>query len=188
MLDLSSKQQRPINREGDSREDLLEYPDNMLLEEKISDHLHAWRGEEYKKIPKDRKWYLIAGIIVLAIVSYALVVNSPIMAITFILIGIVGYIHIEKDPRVLDFKITREGIIVGKEIYEFDEAESFWIFYEPPYMKVISLHMGNNLLPYIHIPLHEEDPTKIREMLLEYLPEKKQEPSIIDTIERLLHI
>ncbi|MCX6765726.1 MAG: hypothetical protein NT136_02085 [Candidatus Moranbacteria bacterium] len=169
-------------------EELLESPDNPLLEEHSRDVLLHWRAPEYEIHQWNRKWYLAATLILAAIIVYALISNSPIMAITFILVGIVGYLYLQKDPRVLDFMITPEGIIVGDEIYEFENIQSFWIFYKPYVMKVISLRVKGKLVPHVHIPVHDQDPVKIREILLEFIPEKKQELTLVDTIEKVLRL
>jgi len=160
----------------------------LITEDYSQDALLHWQAPEFEPSQWDRRWYLIATLVLAAIVIFALVTNSPIMAITFILIGIVGYIFLQKKPRFLDFMITPDGIVVGDEIYEFRSIKSFWIFYEPHNIKVISLHMKGKLLPYIHIPIHDEDPVKIREILLEFITEVEQEPSLIDSIERVLRI
>lgn len=199
MFDIKTKPKKDIEREKEideffkedeniPEEELLESPHDMMIEEHSEDVILHWQGPEYEVYQKDKRWYLIATLILAAIVTYAVITNSPIMAITFILVGIVGYIHLQRDPRVLDFKITYDGVIAGNELYEYDNIESFWIFYEPPHTKILSLHSKGKLIPYIHIPIHQEDPVEIREELMKFIPEIKQEPSIIDTLERLLHI
>lgn len=150
--------------------------------------LFHWRAPEYEIVEKGQKWYLYIALFLVAVVAYALYTDSPVMAITFVLIGVVGYIFINREPRILDFYITEDGIISGRELFEFDNVKSFWIFYEPGQVKVISLHTNNKLLPYIHIPVHDEDPVKIREILLEFIHEEKQQPSAVDTFERMLGI
>jgi positive regulator of sigma E activity len=165
----------------------LESPHDMMLERGNSVLLH-WQGPEYEHYPKEKLWYAVATLILSAIIIYALVSNSPIMAITFVLIGVVGYVQLEKFPRVLDFKVTIDGMIVGNELYKFNSIKSFWIFYEPPHTKILSLHTDAFLTPYIHIPVHQIDPVKLREVLLDFVPEVEQEQSFIDTLERLLHI
>ena len=44
------------------------------------------------------------------------------------------------------------------------------------------------MLPFVHIPLADEDPVALREILLNYLEEIEQEPSVVDVLERVLHI
>jgi hypothetical protein len=55
-------------------------------------------------------------------------------------------------------------------------------------VKIISLKIKNKFLPFIHIPVHNEDPVKLREILLEFVNEEKQEPSAVDTFERIIGI
>lgn len=177
------KNQMHINHEGDR----LESPHDIMLTGGVPTLIH-WQGPEYEHYPKEKIWYAGASLILAAIIIYALVTNSPIMAITFILVGVVGYVQLEKLPRVLDFKVTIDGLVVGNEIYKFDDIKSFWIFYEPPHIKILSIHIDALLTPYIHIPVHQIDPVKLREVLMEFIPEVKQEQTLVDTVERLLHI
>jgi hypothetical protein len=169
-------------------EELLDDGDDMLIEEFSRDTLHKWQAPEFEVYEKSNRWYLTIVLILAAIVIYAVATNSVIMAITFILIGIVGYIYLQKDPRNLTFAITPDGVIVGNEIYDFEDMESFWIFYDPPHEKILSLHMKGRMLPFIHIPINKENPVEIRHILLDYVPEVKQEHTLVDAVERMLHL
>lgn len=197
-IDLRSTQ---LPKKADSiekRAQFQQYQQNNVVEmndnseyfegKKIGRILHQWRAPEFEIYEKSGRWYLIAGILMILMISYALYTNGPIMAITFILIGIVGYIYLQKDPRVITFSITSKGVIADKEMYLYENMNSFWIFYDPPHTKTISLHTKASMLPFIHIPLKDEDPVKIRELLMQEVPEIKQDPSLIDAIERVLHI
>lgn len=150
--------------------------------------LAHWRAPEYEVFERDKKWYLVVTLVLLGIVGWAIYSNSPVMAITFILIGIVGYFHINREPSIMDFMITPDGVAAGREIYEFDDLKSFWIFYEPEGLRVISLHNKEGFTPYVHIPIHEENPAHIRQILLEFIPEEKREPGLMEIMERLLKI
>ena len=150
--------------------------------------MHQWNAPEFEVYEKSSRWYLIGGIFILSLVIYALLTNGPIMAITFILIGIVGYIHLQRDPRIITFSITSKGVIADKEMYSYENIYSFWIFYDPNHTKTISLHTKASMLPFVHIPLGEQDPVYLRKLMLKNIPEIKQDPSLIDTIERILHI
>jgi len=161
---------------------------NEAMEKILDNALLHWRAPEYEKYERGRRWYLYVALVLLAIIGYAVYTDSPIMAITFVLIGVVGYIFLNRDPQTIDFAVTQDGIIAGREMYDFDIIKSFWIFYEPHDIKVVSLHTKSMLMPFVHIPIHDEDPVEIRRVLLEYIPEAKQDPSLVDTFERLLGI
>jgi hypothetical protein len=157
-------------------------------EKPASKVLHKWNAPEFEVYEKTTRWYIIFALFIMLMVIYALYTNAPIVAITFILIGIVGYIHLQKDPRVVTFSITSKGVIADRELYLYENIHSFWIFYDENHTKTISLHTKASMLPFVHIPIADEDPVKLRELLIENIPEIKQDPSLIDAIERVLHI
>lgn len=167
---------------------LLESEHDFYVAEHSNDVQTHWRAPEFEICERDKKWYVYVTAALTAIILWALLSNSLVMAITFILIGVVGYIYINTEPRILDFMITVDGVVAGKEIYDFDNVESFWIFYEPPHTKLLSLKTKGQLLPFIHIPIHEENPVHIRKILLGHIPEKKQEETPIQILERFLRI
>lgn len=186
---LSVPRYQEIERHGpEPEEELLESPHDFLIPEHSIETILHWQAPEYEEYERDKKWYALIIFSLFTVISWAIYTNSPVMAITFILIGIVGYIHINREPKVMDFMITHDGIVAGKEIYDFDNIKSFWIFYEPEGKRTISFHTKNNLIPYIHIPIYEEDPVRIRKILLDYLPEEKHEEGIAEILERILKI
>jgi len=149
---------------------------------------YEWQAPEYEIYEKDRKWYVVMGLLLASIVIYAIFTDGLVMAITFILIGVVAYIILNKKPRIINFYITDDGIVAGREIYEFENINSFWIFYEPGGIKAVSLNVKSKFSPYIHIPIENEDPLKIRKIILNYIEEKKHHPTLIDVFERILRV
>ena len=176
------------NKKEDDSNDQDGHLNYEQQERSMNNVLLHWQAPEYEIFEKSKKWYLYALLLLAVVVAFAVYTESPVMAITFILIGVVGYIFVNRTPRILDFSITHDGVIAGRDLYEFDNMLSFWIFYDPGQVKVISLHMKNKIMPFVHIPIHDEDPLEIRQVLLEYVPEIKQEPSVVDTFERFLGI
>jgi len=158
---------------------IKEQPENVLVK---------WRGPDFEKYSHSKRWYTWLTLAVVAIVFYAVWSNSIIMALVFVLIWIVGYLQVSRVPKVLDFAVTYDGILVGDEMYEFDKIKSFWIFYEPPHTRIISLHMQDGLRPYLHIPLHQVDPVIVHEKMVEFIPEEKQELGMVEVAERLLNL
>lgn len=188
---LKNKQSMQFDLKTKNEEDEVEEYQEMSLsyseEIEYTGSFHQWIAKEHEPYTVGKKFYFFSTIFLAAIVIYALVANSPIMAITFILIGIVGYIFLKKEPRTISFSITHEGIIAGNEIYYFENLKSFWIFYNPPYEKIISLRSKSNLTPHIHIPISEEDPVKLRSILINFIPEIQQEHTLVDAFENMLH-
>jgi hypothetical protein len=192
-FDLKHRQNKAFlnNNENPHQEDYFDDSQDdheQDLPSNIGEILYKWEGPEFEKYEKSAHWYIIAALFILAMVAYALYANGPIMAITFILIGIVGYIYSQKEPRIVTFPITSKGVFADKELYLYENIFSFWIFYERTHTRVVSLHTKASMLPYVHIPFDDENPVELREMLLKNIPEIKQDPSLIDTLERVLRI
>lgn len=150
----------------------------------MHDTLLSWRAKEYEKRSKSKQWYIIAGVVLSAIILYALLSNSPVMAVTFILIGVAGYLLLEKHPDETHFSLSSEGISADNELYEYENIHSFWIFYDPDAEQSLSLRVKSGVIPFIKIPLGNQDPVKIREILLQYIPEQKHKKSFIDIVEK----
>lgn len=108
------------------------------------------------------------------------------MAVLFFLIGIVVYIYYQKEPKEVNFAITPKGIVINQIFYPYHELFSFWINYNPPIFKELLIRHKKKFLPLTKIPLANQNPNIIRNRLLEFLPEKKEEESLVDIISRLL--
>ena len=159
-----------------------EYSQNTNEEQENDQDILSWQAEEHISHAENNKVQLIAGVVLMGIIVYALITSSPIMAITFMLIGIVGYIYINKPSPIHTFSIDSEGVHVGNEVYPYENISSFWIFYEPGEIQCISLHTNADLTPYILIPLGKTDPVEVRDILLHFLPEKKHPFQFIDRL------
>jgi len=148
--------------------------------------LKSWRTEEFSYYEKTRAWFLIGGVFFFILVGYFTITGQIITAVTFLLLGITVYIFSLKKPRNISCSITYQSVIVDNVTYLFSDLESFWIFYEPPDFEVISLKHKKPYLPYIQIPLGNEDPMEIRRIMQEFLTEEEQEEPFSDKMARYL--
>jgi len=165
---------------------------DQIKEKKVFPHasshevLKSWEAEEFSYYEKSRAWFLVGGIFFFLVVGYFTIVKELITAVTFLLLGITVYLFSLKKPRVINCSITYQAILVDNVTYPFTDLESFWIFYEPPDFKVISLKHKKPYLPHIHIPLGDVDPMEVRKILVELLAETEQEEAFSDKMARYL--
>lgn len=149
-----------------------------------------WESVDHApKLLESKKIYVGIVFTIIAIIAYALFTDSPLTAITFILIGMVGYLLFNRPPETIMFAISEDGVTAGREMYEYDSIESFWIVENhPQFPNHLIIKTDGILSPHIHIPLEENDPETVRHILLDHIPEIKHEPGLVDTIERMFHI
>jgi hypothetical protein len=145
-----------------------------------------WSAPEFKQHSKNKSWFMVIGLIAAGLFFWALLTKNILFAL---LIGL-SYFSITafalKKPRDIRLSITPRGIKIDKTLYSFDNLKSFWIFYEPPEVKELSLRSKKVIMPYIKIPLSEQNPVKVRKILIKYLPERKHKESLIDNLARSL--
>lgn len=139
-----------------------------------------WEAPEFPTTKKDKSWFIIPAIITIALGIFALLSDSFLFLIAIILTFLVFYIYANKEPKIVKFKINEKGVEIDKRIYDFDSLRSFWLFYDPPEQKELSLRSRRTFIPYIRIPLDKENPNEIRKFLLKFLPEKRHRESVID--------
>ena len=147
-----------------------------------------WQEPEHEPFEVGPRSRIVIIVLLILIIAYALFTNSPLMAITFILIGMVGYLSLGRKPEILSFYVTSKGVIAGKEFYPYESIQSFHIYTEHPFENLLSLHTNGHLVSHVHVPTVTININTLREALLPYVPEAKHEPSLVDTMERLLHI
>jgi hypothetical protein len=188
-MDILKQKDRKIEElGGDTRNSIQKNEESPGELHRLSPILFRWQAPEYEDLERGTKWYVTAVILILITIGWAVYSRSPVMAIMFLVIGIAGYINLRKKPEIMDFLITEEGVIAGKDIYPFKNLNSFWIFYETEGLKAISIHTKASFSPFVQIPLADEDPVKIREVLLKHLEEKEHELNFIETIGRILKL
>lgn len=147
-----------------------------------------WQEAEHDVFELGPKARLISLGALTLIVAWALYTDSPLMAITFILIGIIGYLLEQQTPRVIDFALTTRGVLVGKQFYRYETLQSFHIYEEEPFLDTLSIHTDGDLISHVHIPLKTIDNQKVYDILSGFVPELPHEPNLVDSIEKLMHI
>ncbi len=143
-----------------------------------------WATPEYKYYRKDKSWFFIAGIFFGILMIWSLWTRNILFAIFIGLSYFLIVVFALKKPEAAYISINSKGVSINTNLHEFDSLKSFWIFYEPPEIKEISLKDKKKTSPYIKIPLGDQSPIEIRSLLIKYIPEKRQEESLIDNFFR----
>jgi len=148
----------------------------------------SWTAFEYFYYPKTRNWFIATVLISVTLMIIAIFSKDPlVMAVTAMAI-VVFFMTAVKMPKEALIELREDGISFGEKNIPYKTLESFWIFYDPP-INYISFKKIGKLTQPIKIILGDEiDPVKIREFLSSYLPEKEQEETMMDTMERILRI
>ncbi|NOY35572.1 MAG: hypothetical protein GXP44_01470 [bacterium] len=145
-----------------------------------------WEAAEYEHREKTADWFWAVGIITLAAVVSAFLLENFLLAILSGLIGFSISLYGAKKPATVKFKIGSRGVQIGGKLYDYENLNSFWIDYDPPRRKELILESKKTFMPHINIMLEDTDPEEVREYLSQFVKEEKIEESWASTISRIL--
>jgi len=143
-----------------------------------------WTAPEFEYYEKSGSWYIVTGAITGILFLIAIFTKNLLFALMIALTYFILSMYASKRPREISLAITPQGVKVERTLYTYENLRSFWLFYDPPEIRELSLRSKKTVMPYIRIPLGEQDPVEIRQMLIKYLPEKKHQESITDNLAR----
>jgi len=170
----------------ESAEELVEEP----MGEGDDDVLARWEFDEYPRHERSKKWYMIAALIGAALVIYSLYTNNFIFGVIIILIALIYFLYDLHEPPTVECVITSSGIQVGNKMFKHRDLHHFWIVYKPG--EVQSLYLRPRLwsVPRLGIPLQDQDPLQIREILLPYVREnlKEDDEPVTDFMARVFKL
>jgi hypothetical protein len=169
--------------------------DYMPEQQNINDHdilefgepLLQWEVDEYPQHERTRTWYLVAGIIGVALIVYAIATANFLFAVIILMIGVIMLLSTFKIPDRIDVMITTAGVIVDDMFYDYKTLRDFSIVYDPPQVSLLYLDFHTSWHPMIAVPLEDHNPNEIREVLLRFCPENlhRDEESLTDLMKRL---
>lgn len=145
-----------------------------------------WQAPSFRSNPD--KTYLALTVIALFAGAGILFFfkQDAVLEIFLMLSAFVLLLQANKKPEITEIWIGRKGVSVGSKLYQYKELRSFWIDYNPHGIKELSLQSIKWYVPYIKIPLEQEDPLKIRDLMISFVPEKMHEQSLADILGRKL--
>lgn len=149
-----------------------------------TNHRLQWSAPEFNYYSKGRNWIIVSGVVAVVLLLPAIWTANFLFCLLIVLSYFSLMAYAFKKPRQIEIAITPRGVKTAGNFYQFDALKSFWIFYEPPELKEISLLSKKLTSSHIRIPLGEQNPVEARSVLIRYIPEKKQEESLIDILAR----
>jgi len=145
-----------------------------------------WKTPEFEYYKNSQSWFITIGIIAGILFIIAIFTKNFLFGLLIAISSFLIFTYSLKKPDNVKLSIGPKGIQINNVLYEFENLRSFWIFYNPPEIKELSLRSKKTIMPYIKVPIGDENPVEIRKILIKYLPEKKHKESAIDNLAKNL--
>lgn len=140
----------------------------------------SWKIDEYTKYPRDKKWYIVASIIAIGLIIYAIIDKNYFFALIIILSSGLIIFFDNEPPKKITVTLKYDGVELGSRFYEFYSIQNFYIIYRPKEnIRRLYFEFKSAIRQRLSIDLDKQDPVKVRNYLRQYIDEdldKEHEP------------
>lgn len=168
----------------------LESKEEQKFVDDYGNVLALWEFPEFVKHERGKVWYITFTIVFLALLVYSYFSDNLLFAVILVIFAFL-YLRLGKeDPQTMEAAITEDGVFMGAKFIPYEEFDSFYIIYYPPEIKNLYLQPKSMIKNRIAIPLENQNPVHIRELLLQYLDEdiEKEEAPASEGISKVLKL
>jgi len=149
--------------------------------------LISWITQEFIKREKGKTWFIVLGILALALFVTGILMKNYIFPIIIALSSFLLFIQALRHPQKIKTEIFEDRIVINDFLkITLKELRSFWIFEEAD-SNTLCLETRKITQPKIYIPLGQQLPNDIRQILVKLIKEIKQEESLVDVISRKIN-
>jgi hypothetical protein len=164
---------------------MVEKSNNEQLETLVT-----WEIDESDRYRRGKAWYAIMILIGGSLLIYAIVSANFLFALLILMFALVIYLTSLNSTKITAVEISADGIRVGKSFYPYRDIKKFWFVYSPPEVKNLYLDFKSMSRSSLGLPLMDQNPNRIREVLGQYLPEdlEESEEPFMDFLGRILKL
>lgn len=147
----------------------------------------AWETWEYPPIERSRRWYVIASILGLGLLLYALITANFVFAVIVLMFAVITLMRDVRKPARITVALTTSGVVFGHDFYRYEDMKDFSIVYNPPEVKTLYVTFHGLMNPTLTIPLEDANPNDVRKVMTAYCFENlnREREYLTDLISRL---
>ncbi len=161
---------------------------NSSVQNQDDEAVLHWDSPEYLTHDRDKIWYVIFGVITLALMAIAIfLIKSVSFAVLIPVMALALFVYTHRIPQILHYTLSRQGVHVNDRLFPYDMFKSF----------AVDSRNGNHaviLLPRKRFQLGltayfpEEVGEPLVDMLAARLPMQDHSPDFIDRLLAKLRI
>lgn len=138
-----------------------------------------WNAFEYERKHKTVDWFWALGIVAIAGAGAAFILGNILFGILIIIGSFTLALFANRHPDLIQFELNQRGVVIGDTLYPYNTLDSFWVndTHKNADPKLI-IKSKKILMPYLIIPLANEDYQAIHDYINEYLKEEEHNESL----------
>ena len=150
----------------------------------------CWEIDETARYRRGRAWYVVMVLIGGGLLIYAVASGNFLFALLILMFALVIYLTSMKGSENTKVEISQDGIKVGDTFHPYRDVKRYWFVYDPPEVKSLYLDFRAVTKPLIALPLMDQNPNRIRQVLGQYVAEdfSEDEEPFMDFLGRILKL
>jgi hypothetical protein len=146
----------------------------------------TWEAPEHYYQEKKPDWYLVLGIIVIAVSVAAIMLGNVLFALLIVVSGITLSVAAAKKPSVIPFSISVRGIKIDEDLYPYTTLKAYCIDEEDVRGPQLIIQTKKRFTPLIVIPIPTQYVDDVEDLIRNRLTEKHlEEPLFMKMLERI---
>jgi len=130
---------------------------------------YEWDFSEFIHYERSRWWYATAGLVIFLLLLFAFVTVNLLFGILIIMVSLVIFYLQNRHPRMLNIKITDQGIIIENLFYTYDEIRNFWVVSQNQDESTVYFEFKALSIPRLSVPFIEVDPVRLQTYLSQFI-------------------
>ncbi|MEI6850654.1 MAG: hypothetical protein WCK26_01665 [Candidatus Saccharibacteria bacterium] len=179
----------PDDNEPEALDDSRTKPENDSNEVDEDDNPLHWSASEYITKDKNIVWFIIFGIVVLALIAADIFfLQSYTFSVLIVVMAFSVIIFSSRPPRIIDYTLSSDqGLYVGEKLHHFSEFKAFGLINDQGQHSIMLVPVKRlSLSTSVYFP--EEAGEEIVDIFGSRLPMKELKLDAIDIIVRKLRL
>lgn len=157
------------------------------LSKPLGTPIYQFETTSAPNVTRTRKWYIGTAIFFAALIAINILLGLYMSGVVILFAALLLFMVSARKPTKMTVQFYSNGLALSEDFHAWSEFEKFWILFEPPTLKKLCLKRRARIINELTIELADENPLKIRDLLLPWLPEDPtKEESRVDLVSRTL--
>jgi len=137
-----------------------------------------WQIPEYPQYHRGKLWYICATIIGAAFLIHGIISGNFLFVVIIAIIIFTSLTSSWREPKIIDFKLTNDGVIIDGLFYSWDKFQSYWIV-ENTEITNLGLDLTHWLKTDLYVPIIDVEKDAVEKFVSKFLKknkDRKEEP------------
>lgn len=154
----------------------------LAMPQTLPDEEISWTASEFIAHQKSPVWYMLLLLVGAAIATLTYFLTKDVISTaSIVIIAVIFAVYAGHKPRVLTYRLDRDGLTIGGKLYAYGQFHSFSVMEEGAIPSIVFMPL-KRFMPLLTIYYDPKDEDTIVGMLAERLPLEQRKRDAIDSM------